>query len=123
LIAPGAVCFYRMITLQGQLMNIMDLQQAAVLLKLPPETLRRKALSGEVPGRKVGKKWLFVEEHLGDFISRRRPAAPPVLQLINGGLSTPGKLSLCQSTKEKISGGYNLPWQTEREYKNLLGLK
>ena len=104
-------------------MKTLDLKEAATLLKLHPEVLRRKVLLGEVPGRKVGKKWLFVEEHLCDFISGRRPVPRPTLQIITGELPKPELVKACQSTKEKIPGGSKLPWQTEREYKNLLDLK
>ncbi|WP_459906965.1 helix-turn-helix domain-containing protein [Caballeronia sp. HLA56] len=40
-------------------MNTIDLKQAAALLSAHPETVRLKAKAGELPGRKVGKRWIF----------------------------------------------------------------
>ena len=104
-------------------MQTLDLKEAAALLKLHPEVLRRKAVAGEVPGRKFGKKWVFVKEHLCDFISGRFPVQRQALKIISGSLQKSGTDKACQSTKEKTPGGSRLPWLTEREYKNLLGLK
>ena len=104
-------------------MQTLNLKEAADLLKLHHEVLRRKAVAGEVPGRKVGKKWVFVEEHLCDFISGRFPVQGQALKIVSSSLQKSGIDKACQSTKEKTPGGSRLPWQTEREYKNLLGLK
>jgi excisionase family DNA binding protein len=40
-------------------MKTIDLVQAAALLGAHPETVRLKAKAGELPGRKVGKRWMF----------------------------------------------------------------
>ena len=52
-------------------MNTLDLNEAASFLKMNPEVLRRKARAGQVPGRKAGKCWIFVKEHLADWVSGR----------------------------------------------------
>jgi len=52
-------------------MNTLDLNEAAGFLKMNPEVLRRKARAGQVPGRKAGKCWIFVKEHLADWVSGR----------------------------------------------------
>ena len=49
-------------------MNILNLQQAARLLQMNPESLRRLAFRGAIPARKPGRKWLFVEEHLKEWL-------------------------------------------------------
>ncbi len=49
-------------------MRTLDLKQAANLLRLNPETLRIKAKSGEIPGAKPGRCWVFVEEHLEQYL-------------------------------------------------------
>jgi excisionase family DNA binding protein len=49
-------------------MKILDLQQAALLLQINPESLRRLAIRGEIPSRKPGRKWLFVETHLEEWL-------------------------------------------------------
>ncbi|MCB4346244.1 helix-turn-helix domain-containing protein [Burkholderia vietnamiensis] len=40
-------------------MNTVNLEQAAALLGAHPETVRLKAKAGALPGRKVGKRWMF----------------------------------------------------------------
>jgi len=40
--------------------EIINLVEAAILLKMSPETLRRKAQAGEVPTFKSGKIWIFI---------------------------------------------------------------
>jgi excisionase family DNA binding protein len=37
----------------------LTLLDAAALLRAHPETVRLKAKAGELPGRKVGKRWIF----------------------------------------------------------------
>ncbi|MDR6469527.1 hypothetical protein J2777_003255 [Paraburkholderia graminis] len=56
-------------------MNTIDLIQAAAMLSAHPETVRLKAKAGELPGRKVGKRWVFstvaLERYLaGEWIPR-----------------------------------------------------
>ncbi|WP_406867664.1 helix-turn-helix domain-containing protein [Paraburkholderia fungorum] len=40
-------------------MRTIDLVQAASILGAHPETVRLKAKAGTLPGRKVGKRWVF----------------------------------------------------------------
>ncbi|AUG19419.1 helix-turn-helix domain-containing protein [Burkholderia pseudomallei] len=40
-------------------MSTVDLLAAAAMLGAHPETVRLKAKAGELPGRKVGKRWMF----------------------------------------------------------------
>jgi len=49
-------------------MKILDLQQAARLLQMNPESLRRLAFRGAIPARKPGRKWLFVKAHLEEWL-------------------------------------------------------
>ncbi|MDO3621774.1 helix-turn-helix domain-containing protein [Ralstonia pseudosolanacearum] len=53
----------------------IDLCAAAVMLGAHPETVRLKAKAGEIPGRKVGKRWMFstiaLERYLaGEWVPR-----------------------------------------------------
>jgi hypothetical protein len=55
----------------------LDISEAAQFLKMNPEVLRRKAKLNQVPGRKTGRSWVFIEEQLAqwikeDYIERRR---------------------------------------------------
>ncbi|WP_242540383.1 helix-turn-helix domain-containing protein [Trinickia mobilis] len=40
-------------------LDTIDLTAAAALLGAHPETVRLKVKAGELPGRKVGKRWMF----------------------------------------------------------------
>ena len=55
-------------------MNTLDLKEAAAFLKMHPQTLRSKAVSGEIPGAKPGKKWVFIEEDLVEYVRSQYPA-------------------------------------------------
>jgi len=46
----------------------MTLKEAAEYLRMHSETLRLKAWSGKVPGRKVGGKWLFSRDQLKAWV-------------------------------------------------------
>ena len=102
-------------------MNTLDLNEAASFLKMNPEVLRRKAKLGKVPGKKAGKRWIFVQEHLADWVSGSYPnqwRGPQVIDEFKQEDKKP-----CQSTSVKIRGGYNSPHRTASEYSALLGLK
>ena len=103
-------------------MHTLDLIEAANFLKMHPESLRRKAKRGEVPSRKAGKQWVFVQEHLADWISGRYPEQGRLLRVIDGGKQPKGDKP-CQSINAGKHGGYNSPHQTASEYSALLGLK
>lgn len=45
-------------------MSTLNLEQAAELLKLHPQTVLQRARSGVIPGAKPGKCWVFIEEDL-----------------------------------------------------------
>ena len=104
-------------------MQTLDLDQAAEFLKMNPEVLRRKAKLGIIPGRKAGKIWIFIKEHLADWVSGRYPDHGRDLRVIDGGKQQTEDIKLCQSTSGVKLGGYNSPHQTADEYNSLLGLK
>jgi len=39
--------------------RFIDLATAADLLQIHPDTLKKKTRTGEIPGRKVGRRWKF----------------------------------------------------------------
>lgn len=43
-------------------MRTLDVVEAAALLKVHPKTLQKLARLGIVPGRRVGRAWVFVDE-------------------------------------------------------------
>ncbi|MGC8529683.1 MAG: helix-turn-helix domain-containing protein [Leptospirillia bacterium] len=52
-------------------MKTLGLKEAANALLLAPESLRQLAASGRIPGARIGKRWVFLEEDLKEFIRSR----------------------------------------------------
>ena len=102
-------------------MKTLDVSEAAQFLKMNKAVLMRKAFKGEIPGRKAGRCWVFVEEHLADWISGRYPDHRRELRVIDGGKLLEEKQ--CQSISEKKRGGFSSPHKMDDEYSKLLGLK
>jgi hypothetical protein len=103
-------------------MQSLDLIEAATFLKMNAEVLRRKAKAGDIPSRKIGKRWVFIREHLADFVSGRYAQHGRELRVIDG-FKHIHEDKQCQSTNAKKRGGLSSPHQTADEYNNLLGLK
>ena len=51
-------------------MTTFDLKQAADFLKVHPETMRQLAKDGTVAGAKIGRRWVFIKEHLVNHITQ-----------------------------------------------------
>jgi hypothetical protein len=49
-------------------MRTLDLNEAALFLRLHPHTLEAKARAGEIPGAKPGKCWVFLDVDLADWL-------------------------------------------------------
>ena len=49
-------------------MKTLDLIEAANYLRIHPDTLQRRAASGEIPGAKPGKCWVFLDVDLADWL-------------------------------------------------------
>jgi excisionase family DNA binding protein len=47
---------------------LLDSQQAAELMHVHPETVKRRARRGEIPGLKFGKVWRFRASGLEEYI-------------------------------------------------------
>jgi len=96
-------------------MKSLSLSEAAEFLKLHPMTLAAKARAGEIPGAKLGKRWVFLEVDLMDAV--RSHYAPRALQ----GDHT--EESVCHSTNAKthLTGGSKSPTR-ESAYSKALGL-
>jgi hypothetical protein len=102
-------------------MQTLDLFSAAQFLKMNAEVLRRQAKAGIVPGRKTGKSWLFIQEHLADWVSGRYSDNGQGLQVIDTQQTE--VIKQCQSTNVVKLGGYSSPYQAVKEYNALLGLQ
>jgi excisionase family DNA binding protein len=44
--------------------EVLTLQEAAALLRLPPEAVRDRAAAGDLPGRRFGEEWRFARAAL-----------------------------------------------------------
>jgi excisionase family DNA binding protein len=48
--------------------EVLTAEEAAEFLGLNPVTVRLKARSGEIPGRKIGKEWRFSRRQLLEWL-------------------------------------------------------
>lgn len=93
----------------------LDLYEAADFLKMHWQTLRAKAVKGEIPAAKPAKQWVFLLEDLVSYLRSNYSQSRLGLQVQNGG----GSLC-CISDQTLGSGGASSQHQTEKEYTNLL---
>ena len=99
-------------------MKTLNLQQAAAFLYMHPETLRQAAHCGRIPGAKIGRAWVFLEEDLAAYV--RSLYAPPrqALRVTLGKEFDP-----CHFADAVRSGGSTSAPLTGNDYDDLLGLK
>lgn len=76
--------------------RLLDSQEVAELMKVHPETVKRRARSGEIPGIKFGKLWRFrasileayvrekIQENAGTSDDDMAPLHPAVRATRNG---------------------------------------
>lgn len=80
---------------------LLDAIEAAALLRMHPNTLKRKARLGEILGRHVGKYWRFRVSDLNDWLWRQETIQPCVLFCASAQWSGPrpskGPSSVVQS--------------------------
>jgi len=96
-------------------MSTLDLQRAAALLLIHPITLAEKARIGDVPGAKIGKRWVFVEADLLEYI--RANYGRRALQ----GDSMENTTCHSTNVRTHLVGGSNSV-STDAAYKRALGL-
>ena len=99
-------------------MEIIELNEAAILLKMSPETLRRKAQTGEVPAAKPGKQWIFIPDDLFSYIRSEYKVENNFYLTNSNGDNT------CNTVKKKIPhlprGDYMAQRKVEKVYKELM---
>jgi excisionase family DNA binding protein len=96
-------------------MRTLDLKEAAGLLKMHWQTLRSKAVSGEIPGAKPGKQWVFIEEDLVEYVRSQYS--------VTGRASSTLGETRCSISETAVNiTGAGSPHQTERRYADLLKL-
>lgn len=95
----------------------LTINQAAEFLQCNPETVRRLAQAGKIPSAKLGRKWVFIQQDLAQYIRSQYSNTESVVQVVDND-----EESLCQYTLETTSGGLSSSHQTGKEYDALLGL-
>ena len=58
-------------------MKTLNLKEAAAFLHINAEELRARAKRGAIPGAKIGRRWVFLESDLAEFIRSNYPAKQP----------------------------------------------
>jgi excisionase family DNA binding protein len=89
----------------------LDIKEAAAFLKMHPVTLQCKAKSGEIPGAKPGKCWVFIKEDLAEYIRSQYTTHGKRIALLIGEPQC--------SYNVKKSGITNSP-SVEKQYTELL---
>ena len=97
-------------------MTTLELKQAAVFLRCHPEELRRRAKAGIVPGAKVGRAWVFLEDDLASYLRSLYPRPRQALQV------TLRKESECHFANAAVFGGSTSMHHPGNEYADLLKL-
>ena len=97
-------------------MRTMALVEAARFLKVHPEELRRRTKAGQIPGAKVGRAWVFLDEDLASFLRSLYVDQRQALQV------TLRKEPICHYADAAESGGSTSLLQLEHEYVERLGL-
>ena len=93
----------------------LDIKQAALYLKMHSQTLREKAKSGNIPGAKIGKHWVFIKEDLVSYIRSQYADQRLRSQVQRNGVK------LCYTSDQtRNSSGVISSHQTEQEYSDLL---
>jgi hypothetical protein len=90
-------------------MKTLGLEDAAQLLMMSPKMLQLKACAGEIPAAKPGKRWVFIDLDLFDWLRT---------QYTINRQDVPKENVTC-SLKEKISGITDLELR-ENQYIDLL---
>lgn len=97
-------------------MKTLDIKQAAKFLGAHKETIRRLAATGQIPGVKVGRGWIFIEQDLAMYIRNK-------YSICDASQGDHIRRNLkWHSSKEMVCGGL-ISVTTEKEYEKLLGLK
>jgi hypothetical protein len=111
---PNRLIFFILKTCQFLIiteMQTFNLQMAAEFLKIHPVTLQSKAKSGEIPGAKIGKCWVFIDDDLAKYIRSQYTESGKRIASLHGETTC--------SLSETKSGITNLQL-VEKQYTDLL---
>lgn len=99
----------------------LTLKEAAKFLKMHWQTVRTKTIAGEIPGAKLSKQWVFIEEDLVSHI--RAQYATTHRSRSQAQQNIAGGFLCCTSDLSRATGGANSQHQTESAYRRALKLK
>src|SRR6266576_3764311 len=97
-------------------MRTLSLAEAAALLRMHPEEVRRRAKCGAIPGAKPGRCWIFIEDDLAEYVRSFYASPRQALQV------TLRKDMECHFANAAVSGGSTSSLQMGSEYAALLEL-
>src|SRR3984893_16921178 len=97
-------------------MRTLSLTEAAALLRMHPEEVRRRAKCGAIPGAKPGRCWVFIEDDLAEYVRSFYATPRQALQV------TLRKEMECHFANAAVSGGTASLLRTVSEYATLQGL-
>src|SRR5687767_1791396 len=80
-------------------LTTLDLAEAAAFLRMHPEEVRSRAKRGLIPGAKAGRRWVFLEVDLADYLRARYPRRRQALRV------TPLEVTVCHYANAVTSGG------------------
>jgi hypothetical protein len=99
-------------------MKTLGLIEAAEFLKMHAEEVRRRAKCGAIPGAKAGKRWVFLEIDLADYVRSLYALPRQALRV------TPRKeVNECHSSNAVTRGGLISPHQAVSALDALLAQK
>ena len=98
-------------------MNSLTLLEAAAFLKVHPEELRRRAKAGLIPGAKVGRAWVFLQDDLAAYLRSLYSRPRQALRVTLGK-----EVEDCHFANVDQSGGSTCSPLPENEYAALLEL-
>lgn len=97
-------------------MRTLNLREAAKSLHLHPKELRQRAKAGRIPGAKVGRAWVFLEDDLAAHVRSLYGSPRQALQVTT-------RMNVARRyTTASGTGGSTLPVSVDSEYADLLGL-
>jgi excisionase family DNA binding protein len=93
----------------------LTLEEAADFLKMHPMTVQEKARSGEIPAAKPGRRWVFIDVDLVEYLRSQYSS-----RALQGDTK---EMQTCHSTSERarpITGSMSAT--VDAEYSKALGL-
>ncbi|WP_416224306.1 helix-turn-helix domain-containing protein [Acinetobacter sp. DSM 11652] len=87
-------------------MKTLSLLEAAALLHMHPEELRRRAKLGQIPAAKPAKLWVFIEDDLAEYLRSLYANPRQALQV-----TSPTELKKCHLSNATTLGGSTSPHQ------------